>query len=152
MSQPATNPNLLDDVLKYVEITSFGMKRAMDEIDVHRGMQKKAADLQPPLLDKLLAMGLVAGHQKEAAQAMLGSHADTLQLFSNLAEKYAALRTEKSAAAHNLGGGVDAKQAGVTSPEPDGSSMTSPWVGRHTGEKKASDLAILAVLDSPPGR
>lgn len=152
MSQTATQPNLLDDVLQYVEITSFGMKRAMDEIDVHRQQQKKAADLQAPLLDKLLTMGLIAGHQKEAGAAMLGDHASTLKLFSNLAEKYAALRTEKSAAAHNLGGGVDPKSAGVTSPAPANDSTTSPYVGRHTGDKKASDLAILAVLDSPPGR
>lgn len=151
MSHPATQPNLLDDVLQYVEITSFGMKRAMDEIDVHRQQQKKAADLQPPLLDKLLAMGLVAGHQKQAAAAMLGSHAETLNLFNALTEKYAALRTEK-AAKDGLGGGVDPAAAGLGPVTPASDSTTSPWVGRHTGEKKASDLAIMAVLDTPSGR
>jgi hypothetical protein len=150
MSQPAT-PHLLDDVLKFVEVSSFGMKRAMDEIDVHRTQQKKAADLQPALLDKLLAMGLVAGHQKQAAAAMLGSHAETLNLFNALAEKYASLHTQK-AAKDGLGNGVDPKTAGVAPTQPDNDSTTSPWVGRHTGEKKASDLAILAVLDTPPGR
>lgn len=144
----ATQHNLLDDLLKYVEISSFGMKRALDEIDVHRAQQKKASDLQTPLLDKLLAMGLVAGHQKEAAAAMLGSHPDTLNLFNSLVEKYAALRTEK-AAKDGLGSGVDPKTAGVTPTTPEHDSTTSPWVGRHTGEKKASDLAIMAVLDNP---
>lgn len=151
MSQPATN--LLDDVLKFVEISSFGMKRAMDEIDVHRTQQTKAAGLQAPLLDKLAALGLVSPTQKTAAAAMLGSHAETLNLFGALVEKYAALKVEKVGKDH-LGGGVDAKQAGLVPPAPGGDSTTSPWVGGHrTGtEKKASDLAILAVLDTPPGR
>ncbi len=150
MSQPAT-PHLLDDVLKFVEVSSFGMKRAMDEIDVHRTQQVKAAALQPPLLEKLLGLGLVGQTQKAAAAAMLGSHAETLNLFGALVEKYAALKTEKVAKDH-LGGGVDPKQAGLAPSSPESDSTTSPWVGRHTGEKKASDLAILAVLDTPPGR
>lgn len=148
MPQAPAQPNFLDDVLSYVEITSFGMKMAMDENDVHRQQQKRAADLQAPLLDKLLAMGLIQPHQKQAAAAMLGSHAETLGLFNNLAEKYASLRTEK-VAKDGLGGGVDPKVAGVAPTTLESDSTTSAWVGRHTGEKKASDLAILSVLDAP---
>lgn len=154
MSQPATvavPATLLDDTLRFVEISSLAVKRAMDENDVHRAQQKKATDLQPPLLEKLLAMGLVAKHQEKAAAAMLGSHAETLNLFNALVEKYAALKTEK-VAKDGLGSGVDPKQAGLGPDAPPADSTTSPWVGRHTGEKKASDLAILAVLDTPPGR
>lgn len=153
MSQTATPANtLLDDVLKFVEVSSYGLKMAMDEIDVHRTQQTKAAGLQPPLLDKLVGLGLVGATQKTAGAAMLASHAETLNLFNALVEKYAALRTEKAAKDH-LGGGVDPKQAGLGPVTPDGDSTTSPFVGGfRAGEKKASDLAILAVLDAPPGR
>lgn len=151
MSKPVATPGLLDDVLQFIEISSHGLKIAMDEIDVHRAQQTKAAGLQEPLLGKLVALGLVGETQKKAGAAMLASHAETLNLFNALVEKYASLRTEKAAKDH-LGGGVDPKQAGVAPVAGDNDSLTSPFVGRYTGEKKASDLAILAVLDTPPGR
>lgn len=137
----------IDGTLKFVEVASFGMKRACDELVVHRSMQKKASDLAPEVLAFMLKTGAVREDQKDAAAAMLGSHAETLQLLKSAVDELFKLRSgQAQKKAGDLGRGVDdpnAKQAG------DYDSMTDPHVGRKTSQKKASDLAILKVLDQP---
>lgn len=139
-------PGLIDDLLRYIELSSLGMKKALDEVDAIRRRRHKAASASKPLLSKLVALGLVAPHQKRAAWAMLNDHADTVNLFNALVDKYAAVRSEKRAA-DGLGRPVDPSTVGYATPEYD--SLNSPWIGRRTTEKKASDLAILRVLGNP---
>lgn len=132
---------LYEDVLNFVGAASTGIKRAMDEVEVHRAQAKRAADLAPSVLDQLLQHGLILPHEKQAAAAMLAEHASTLQLLKRaadrLAEAEASGRTKKAA--------VEPGRAEGETPAYD--SQSDPYTGRRTTQKKASDAAILRVLD-----
>jgi hypothetical protein len=58
-------------------------------------------------------------------------------------------KTASEKAASDLGHAVSDKEAGVKSVSQVRDSLNDPYVGRRTSEKKASDLAILAVLNAP---
>lgn len=158
---------LLDNMIQYVEVSSLMGKRALDEIDVHRAGQQKAAALRNPLLDYMVQQGVVAEHQKEAAQAMLGSHAETMQLLKAAIDKIVDLRkngTTKTAGAEP-GEAVDPNTLGATSPvggangytagdgfvapltkQGEYDSLNDVMVGRKTNLVKASDKPLLALI------
>lgn len=138
----------IDDTLRFVEVGSLALKQAMDEVDVHRSGQKRAAALRPELLELMLKTNTVATHQKQAAEAMLASHDTTLQLLKSAVEK---LVEERKGKPGDLGRAVPEKQAGLNGAANDNGydSLTDPFLGRRTSQKKASDLAIEAVLQSP---
>ncbi len=137
-------PALLDNTLKFVSVASHGMKRACDEIKVHRSMQKKAADLIPATVEALVKTGSIRPDQVDAAKAILGSHAETLQMLKRANDQIARLKSGEKRAGDRLGSGV------ADSGQPEGyDSLQDPRVGLKTSEKKASDLAILRVLESP---
>lgn len=141
------NQAFVDTTIKFVEIGSHLVKKAMDEISVHRQAQKRAADLRTPLLDYMIQKGVINANQKEAAAAMLGSHAETLQLLRAATDKIAEFEAAERARPAGLGEGVEVKEAGLAEALPigaDGSydSVNDPIVGRRTSEKKASDYAL----------
>jgi hypothetical protein len=130
--------------LNYVAVTSALTKRSLDALGVHQAAQKKAADMRPGVLNILVKAGCVAEHQKEAADAMLGSHAETLGLLKTAAEKLADMQAKLTKQASDLGHGED--ETSLVSTKPAYDSLNDGYVGRKTGEKKASDEAILRVL------
>jgi len=148
MEEFPLNDQLINKTLQFVETSSTLAKRALDEVGVHRQAQEKAAKLRPFVLQAMLDTGLAASHQKEAADAMLGSHAETLQLFKLACDKIAELKKgQTTKVAGDLGKAVSEKAAGVG--ESVGSagageydSLTDPHVGRKTSYKKASDEAL----------
>ena len=97
----------------------------------------------------MIATGCVAPHQKQAAAGMLSNHGQSLDLLVNAVNKMQSYKQASEKAASDLGQAVTEKEAGVSAPTSLSDSLSSPYVGRRTSEKKASDLAILAVLDSP---
>jgi hypothetical protein len=141
---PSAVQQFADTVLEFVELASFTTKKACDELVVHRGMQKKAVELAPGILDTLVKTGAVREEQREAANAMLGSHAETMNLLKSAVEELYRVRTEKQGT--DLGEGIDDPEA-VNKQAYD--SINDPVVGRQTSMKKASDLAMLKVLDDP---
>ncbi len=149
------NPQFVDNVVRFIEATSMGMKRACDEISVHRAMQAKAAPLQTPVFDAMQKIGAVLQGEEAAAKAMLSTHEGTLALLKNAVDECAELRAklaEKTGEANvnRLGGPAGAEKTGSAKPNFD--SMNDPFLGRPTSEKKASDTAILRVLDTPATR
>ena len=136
---------LLDNTIQFVEVSSMMAKRAYDEVQVHRQAQKQASDLAGPVLDFLLKAGIVAPNQKEAAAAMLGSHATTLSLLKSAGEKIVELKgIVKKAGDGELGEpageGSGPAQAG------DYNSLTSCFVGEKTAKLKESDKALLKLI------
>jgi len=131
--------------LRFVELGSFVVKRACDELIVHRGLQKKASDLAPEVLEIMIKTGAVREEQRQAAAAMLGSHAETLQLTKWAVEELYKARTTNKVAG-DLGTPVDDPEKRG---QGDYDSLTDPFIGRQTSQKKASDHAILKVLDNP---
>ena len=142
------NTHLANKTLDYVKVSSATVRRALDEINVHRAGTEKAASLREPTLKLLLDANCIDKSQKEAAEAMLGSHAETHSLLKNAAQKIAQLQSAQKAAG-DLGRGVDSKTAGLSSGGEEYDSLTDGYVGKKTSLKKASDQAILAVLDAP---
>ena len=143
------NAALATKAVNYVAVSSALTKRALDELSVHRTGQEKAASLRPDLLKRMLEVGAVAEHQKEAAEAMLASHAETMNLLKLAVDKIAALQAQKRAS--DLGEGVDAGEVDATSAKEAGDydSLNDNYAGRRTSRRKASDLAILSVLNAP---
>lgn len=141
----------LDNTISFVEVSSAFTKRAADELGVHRQAQEKAASLRPALLQQMLSAGVVASHQKEAAEVMLGSHAETMSLLKAAVDKIVDLNKQLGEkTAQDLGGPEKKGSAGLGGPNTSTyDSLTDPHVGRKTSEKKASDRALEAVLDNP---
>lgn len=136
--------------LKFIEVAGAVVKMASDEIQIHRDAQKRAAGLRPEVLASLIDNNLIDKGQKDAAEAMLASHAETLQLLKSACDKLAAARMEKKAAAVEPGRPSDVKAgAAAGGGSEQHASLTSPFVGRRTSEKKASDEAICEILQRP---
>lgn len=134
-----------EGTLKFVQLASFTAKRACDELVVHRSMQKKASDLAPEVLELMVKTGAVQPDQRDAAAAMLGSHAETLNLL-----KYAVEELHKARTGEKQAGDLGRAENDPDAPPPGSyDSLNDCVVGRQTSLKKASDLAMLKVLEDP---
>jgi hypothetical protein len=141
---------LLDGMIQYVEVSSLTTKRAIDEVDVHRQQQKRASDRRSELLNHMVRSGVVAENQKQAAEAMLGSHAETMNLLKAAIDKIVELKGNTKRAG-DVGEGVDASSlgmanAGSSSGNGEFNSLTSPMVGMKTAYIKESDRPLLALI------
>lgn len=148
-SQIVVPSALLDNMVQYVEVSSLTAKRAIDEVETHRQAQKRASDLRVPLLDHMISVGVVSGEQKKAAEAMLGSHAETLQLLKAAVDKIAELKGQVKKAGDEPGQAIDdpnrAAGNGHTK-EGEYNSLTHPVVGHRTAFVKESDKPLLALI------
>ena len=144
------NPQFATKVLQYVEVNSALLKRALDELQGHRALQKKAGDLRPDLLKRMIEVGCVNDGSKEAAEAMLAGHAETLGLLKSAVDKIADLKERLHKSAGELGRGEETGKAGTASEKTAGDydSLSDGYVGRRTSQLKASDQAILKVLNT----
>jgi hypothetical protein len=141
-------PKLAEMLVKSIQINSLLQKRALDSYSSYHAAAQEANSQVASLADHMVNKGCVASHQKEAASGMLQSHTGTMELLRNSVEKLsdAHARLEKSAS--DLGRGVDEGRSGVGNTSTY-DSLTDPYVGRRTSEKKASDDAIWAVVNNP---
>lgn len=145
------NQQLATRTLQFVQISSAFAKRAYDEIEVHRGQQKRAADLRPELLTYMVESGVIDQGSKEAAEAMLGSHAETMQLLKSAVDKIVELRKDNAVkAAADFG---EAEGTGGSSAPTEGyDSLNSPVVGGRPSAhvtKIASDDVLRRIMHSP---
>jgi predicted transcriptional regulator len=143
------NTKLAAQTIEFIAASSALNDRLMGEVQAQRTREKQAAAKRQAVLDLMLSTGCVAPHQKQAAADMLGSHAQSLDLLVNAINKMQSYKTASEKAASDLGHAVSDKEAGVKSVSQVRDSLNDPYVGRRTSEKKASDLAILAVLNAP---
>ena len=150
--------------IDFVEASSAFAEKAMDEINAGRAMQKRASDLAPGLISTLLKTATIQPNEQAEVEAMLGQHDTTLVLLKNAAEELAATRQELAEArseldklrgqkiASRLGEPVDdperpASRSTTKAAEYD--SLQDNYIGRRTGQLKASDIALRRVLESP---
>lgn len=145
---------LLDGFVQYAEISSLTAKRALDEIGAHRQGQQKAASLRPALLAHMVEAGVIPPQQKEAADAMLAGHAETLQLLKAAVDKIKELRDAMGKQASDNGTGVDPHDIGLDgnaghhhTKAGEYNSLTSPMVGAPTSFVKESDRPLLALIN-----
>jgi DNA repair protein RadC len=121
----------------------------MGQVQSYREKEKQAAAKRDAVLDLMIETGSVAPHQKQAAAEMLANHGQSLDLLVNAINKMASYKQASEKAASDLGQAVTEKEAGIKTQPQVRDSLNDPYVGRRTSEKKASDMAILAVLDAP---
>jgi hypothetical protein len=139
---------LAAQAIEYVAASSALTDRLLGEVRSYREQEKRAADKREAILDLMVQTGCVAPPQKQAAAEMLGSHGQSLDLLVNAINKMQSYKQASEKAASDLGQAITEKEAGVAQRK-SLDSLNDPYVGRRTSEKKASDLAILAVLDAP---
>jgi N-acetylmuramoyl-L-alanine amidase CwlA len=143
------NTKLAAQAVEFVAASSALTDRLMSEVQSNRAEKQAAAQKLNAVLDRMLETGCVAPHQKQAAAAMLEDHSQSLDLLVNAVNKMQSYKQASEKAASDLGQAVTEKEAGVSTSGSSTDSLNGPYVGRRTSEKKASDLAILAVLDAP---
>lgn len=144
MSNLNVPASLLDHVVDYVEVSSLTTKRALDEVQVHRQAQEKAAALRPELLRHMLATGVVTPNHKQAAETMLGAHDTSLQLLKSAVDRIAELTAELSArpAKEKTGGDLGRAEPGGDATV--ASSFTGVVGGRSTAVKE-SDRPLMRL-------
>ena len=140
---------LAAQVVEFIAASSALSDRLLGELQGYKASEKQAADKRAAVLDALLKAGCVAPHQKSAALERLASHGATLDLLVNAVGRMASYKEEAEKAASELGQPATEKEAGVKTAGTVRDSLNDPYVGRRTSEKKASDLALMAVLNAP---
>jgi hypothetical protein len=148
------NQQFAPKMVKFVELSSFALKKAGDQISMFTTDREKAAAAAGPLLELMVSEGLVVPEEKQGAAAMLGNHSDTLQLLKFAVDKLLAARSDLTKQGSSLGQGTDdgkpAGKPGSVKTAAAYDSLTSPVVGlSYVDEKKASDLALLKILEAP---
>jgi hypothetical protein len=146
------SPDFLDDVVRFVEISSLTTKRALDEVAVHQQCQQKAASMRPELLKHMLAAGVVTQKRAADADAMLAEHYATMTLLKAAVDKIKELQTQLNKQASDSGEAVDPTSLGLTGGggsqkiAGDYDSLTHPIVGLRTSNVKESDRPLLALI------
>ncbi len=147
--------SLIQHTLTFVNASSILAKRALDEVQAHREMQKKASDLAKPLLEEMVRDGTVVAEHRKTAEIMLGDHPRSLELLKAASAKIVELRDELVKANEKLAhhgikpepgsaaGEPQTKTAGDHTPAVLHDSLTTPFVGQRTDQLKASDLAMM---------
>lgn len=138
-----SNPAITNKMLRFIEISSALGKEAMDKIAELEGQQKQASAVQPGLVEHLIETKVIDAGQKQAAENALRDHNQTQVLLKNAASKIQELREKSASAAVTQMGQGEGPEKAAHDPN---SSLTDPFVGRRTTEKKASDLALLKGL------
>lgn len=142
------NTKLAAQTIEFIAASSALNDRLMGEVQSHRAREKQAAAKRQAVLDLMVNTGCIAPHQKQAAADMLGNHGQSLDLLVNAINKMQSYKAASEKTASDLGQAVSEKEAGYKA-APTRDSLNDPYVGRRTSEKKASDVAILAVLNAP---
>jgi len=143
------NTKLAARTIEFIAASSVLNDRLMGDVQKYREREKKAADKRSDVLKLMLEAGCVAPHQKQAAAEMLSDHSQSLDLLVNAVNKMHSYKQASEKAAADLGQGVTEKEAGFNTQPQVRDSLNDPYVGRRSSEKKASDIALLQVLNAP---
>jgi len=139
------NTKIASMMIEYIAASSALTDRLLGDTQRYRAQEKAAAAKQSATLETMLRNDCVGTHEKQAAASMLADHSQTLDLLVNAVNKMAEYRGRSEKIASDLGRPVAdpaVKTAGYD-------SLNDPFVGRHSSQKKASDLALLRVLNAP---
>lgn len=139
------NTKIASMMIQYIAASSVLADRLVGDTQRYRAQEKSAASKQQTVLDLMLQHGCAGKHEKQAAASMLADHGQTLDLLVNAITKMAEYRGQAEKVASELGQPVNDPAVKTASYD----SLNDPYVGRHSSKKKASDIAILSVLQAP---
>lgn len=147
---------LLTHTLTYVGASSLFAKKALDELGVHRTMQKAAADQRPGLLQHMISNEIVAQGQSKEAEILLADQLGSYRLIKAAVDKIVELKKTNEQLQMKLAAAGIKMEPGsaslvgdpkTASADADGvpqhHSLTTPFVGQRTSDVKASDLALM---------
>jgi hypothetical protein len=141
------NAPLAQKTLRYVQVASELTKRAIDGHKILSDDRQKAASGQDQLITDMIGAEAIGDNQKEKVAELLGTHAGTATLLKSAVARIAALSKNQKQAGDDLGGGVDPSV--LDDPAKSADDANDNYVGYRGSEKKASDHAMLAILDAP---
>jgi len=146
MAAAAYQQDLLDTFACYGAV----LEKTAALVQAQTSQEEKVAKLIPLAVQALLDNERIEPTQKEAAVAALKDPARVLEILIKTAHHRS--RTEQS----HLGHPVDPKtkqgssKNGSASSNGKPNSLSDPWVGRRTGQRKESDVAFLSRLGVEP--
>lgn len=143
------DPVLAGKMLRYTQVSNVLVKKALDALTPFQQDAEKAAAAREALIDHMIATGTIPEHEKEAAAKAMSSQEGLQHVLKNAIDKIATLQQNQKTAG-DLGEGVDAGSldlAGVGAPS---ANHNPNYLGARTSEKKASDVAMLRILEDPP--
>ena len=135
---------LMANVLRFIEASSVLGKRAMDKVAETAQAGAAAAPKIASVTDALIDRKIVPAEKKAEALKILGSHSGALDVLANTIIKLAEARQKLTVKQASMGSGE-----GPEDPNDPNKSLTSPFVGFRTSEKKASDIAFEKALGLP---
>jgi hypothetical protein len=144
--------SLLEGIVNFIDLASMTTKQAVDEVEVHRTAQSRAATLQEPLINHLKTLGIVkTAEDIEQTRLMLGAHDTTLQLLKGAADRIHVLSEQlkhagRTKSAGDIGHGEDMPGLGGSSTPEGRTSLNSPVVGGDYDGLKESDRILLRGL------
>lgn len=145
--------------LNLVNVATTGLEQAMDKIAVFEAGKVKAAQMASGILKLMLDTGLISGTDKQAAEIMLGSHAETMMLLKNACDELVELRAIVKKA--NLDPIPEPKKekkgaSELGNPEPDigsskekSSSKLPHLIGSRSDGNRESDIPLLNLAGIP---
>jgi hypothetical protein len=139
------NTKIASMMIEYIAASSALTDRLLGDTQRYRAQEKAAAAKQSSTLETMLRNDCVGPNEKQAAASMLADHGQTLDLLVNAVNKMAEYRGRSEKIASDLGRPVADPAVKTASYD----SLNDPFVGRHSSQKKASDLALLRVLRAP---
>jgi hypothetical protein len=129
MANPA-DASLPEQVLDHVRLTHTALDKANEELTKQAAARQEAAKLIPEVVEELVRHERISPADREKAAQVLADPVGLLQTLKKAADPGHTVRPKP------LGAPGAAKEASAQA------SLTDPYVGRRTSEKKASDLAF----------
>lgn len=104
------------DVVSYIDVTGKALGVATAAIKTAEEQKAAAAERVNPLVDAMIAHGLIKESDRKAAGLQLGSHADSLDITMNIVEEMADRLKKANAKVSSLNNGqaVDEKGTSTT--------------------------------------
>ena len=138
--------NISVQATQYVQASGALTKRALNALGPYTADAKQASAEAPAVLEALTEANMIGATDKQAAEKLMKTKTG-LQVLLKEAAKVVAKLSANQKEAGDLGIAVDAKTAGLAPRvASDNDSLTNPFVGLRTSEKKASDLAYERAL------
>jgi hypothetical protein len=145
----AIDSSLATQVLRFVQVAGAFSKKANEQLSIKQAAEKRAAALVPSLVQLMQQNNLIAENQKSAAEQMLGDHEQSLVLLKNAIDKLATLKQASAVKSARDLGQPDGSLSDAGNASDPQRSLSSPFVGARTSEKKASDVAFMKGLGLP---
>ena len=126
------------EVVSYIDVTGRALAVAAAEIKTAEEVKKAAGERVTPLVDAMIAHGLIKESDRKAASEQLASHPDALDITLNVVEEMADRLKQANAKISALNNGQAVEESGST---------------KKAGKTdEDADLALIGLVPSLAGK